>query len=1321
MISLPPFDLPVGSSVTVTFDSIVQNSAIAGEIQTNETNTSYSSILGSGARNESDCKPGDNDNGDTPLNNYCESAKQDLVIDAGIAVDKKLQGSNDNFTIGETLTYEIRVSLIEGITQNVILRDTLPPGLRYVSHTHQNGAPQMVYDFASADANSGSGQNVVIDFGNVDNPADGDRTNDYVDVELTVQVENVIGNQDGDTPSNGDAAYNSSVTVASSANSAAITTPVPITVTEPDLLISKRATPQSQAVGDIVTYTIRTQHSGFSSSDAWDTSFTDTLPAGMAYIPGSATGATVTQNGQVLTFAIPYLPQGTVKDITYQARIDVNADITRPLVNQLKAVYGSIDGANGDPDGGRNGIDGIGNGLNNYALEASASVQPNQDELSPVKSVKWSEDRNNDGLISAGDILEYNLRVANVLSYDVGDINITEQLPFHVTLLLNTIRIDGVYYGNLHSWSETPPGSGIYVFDDGDRHFVYNIGTNLFDIVLYQALASGDTLDVTFDTKINDDRVTEVVFADSSTTTLNAKSRVTAGTFIENQFIVDSNRTVPTGSNEVNTTTDQRGIATAPAKALTATDQDFTDPGDSNLANIPDVAVGEIIDLQLAFDFSGGTTKTVILRDNFDPAEFIFVPGSARLERSSAQIRVTESDLNASFGSSTLNIPVDDTKIIQDTNGFGLDLGDVINRHYAGMDMTESLTLTFRVRVNNDLVVQQGSILNDNASILFSEHHPDTNSSSFTELHSPDVGVLVVEPDIEISKTVMPSSARVGDELAYSVKVCNDESNTTAHTATGFDWHITDTIPDQLDLVGNPQYNGLPMFNGRNMDVTIVSMAPGRCELLEYNVTVNGSSEFEQEIPNTARTESTSLPGPASGQRTGTGTLPNDLNSSSTALVNIEKPGISKAVVTPKAYYPVGDTVQYRLTLSFTGSARELNVVDYFPEGLSYVPASARLILPPGVSVSYDPPLESSQGSNWVRFEIGELNVTTSGTIYLDLNATVNDIPSNINATQLTNSIGVSFTNPNTGAPVFIPAKSRTVVVGEPELIVEKLVTTDLSVPKSAGDVISYEIKITNAGTTVAYNVQWADKVPNHSGEIHNQTLRVMAGNAWMTGTRTPISNTDFIITSVDEPDDKIALKPFDLTPGAVVVIRFDTILQPDVVPAETLTNVTGAKTQSLVSGGRLTGEKYASVASVSFSINQYPEAIMGECLHVTHYGPNSGDLGSNDKLGDGTKEEHTWRVVTQPSHGSVVVNKDGTFVYRPDADYNGPDSFTYEIMDSNGDTSQAEVCIDVDCASSQTSDSGDALGTLSMFFMMILTGITGLYFVRKEEEEGEL
>ncbi len=49
--------------------------------------------------------------------------------------------------------------------------------------------------------------------------------------------------------------------------------------------------------------------------------------------------------------------------------------------------------------------------------------------------------------------------------------------------------------------------------------------------------------------------------------------------------------------------------------------------------------------------------------------------------------------------------------------------------------------------------------------------------------------------------------------------------------------------------------------------------------------------------------------------------------------------------------------------------------------------------------------------------------------------------------------------------------------------------------------------------------------------------------------------------------------------------------------------------------------------------------------------------------------------VDTQPAHGSVVLNADGSFLYTPATDYSGPDQFTYSIS-SMGEVSTAAVAI---------------------------------------------
>src|SRR5262249_29679728 len=55
-----------------------------------------------------------------------------------------------------------------------------------------------------------------------------------------------------------------------------------------------------------------------------------------------------------------------------------------------------------------------------------------------------------------------------------------------------------------------------------------------------------------------------------------------------------------------------------------------------------------------------------------------------------------------------------------------------------------------------------------------------------------------------------------------------------------------------------------------------------------------------------------------------------------------------------------------------------------------------------------------------------------------------------------------------------------------------------------------------------------------------------------------------------------------------------------------------------------------------------------------------------------------TYSLVASPTHGTVTVNGNGTYVYNPPANYNGPDSFTCKANDGSLDSNGATVSLNV-------------------------------------------
>ncbi|HEY1012156.1 MAG TPA: isopeptide-forming domain-containing fimbrial protein, partial [Herpetosiphonaceae bacterium] len=240
-----------------------------------------------------------------------------ITVPAPFGVVAAVADGRSQATNGETLTYELRTTLLEGTTANLRWVDTLPAGLRYVpgSATVSAANGMTVNGFGAAAV----GQVLTIQAGSVVNPgtvddpasADFDTFTISYDVVVTagaapgaVLTNRVDASADNVLPDNGNAAS--------------------VTVIAPALTISKTADTAMPVFGQVLTYTVTVSHAAASTADAHDLLITDTLPLGLSYVPGSASlppGGVDESGDPVIVFSIPALSRsgGASQSFTYRA------------------------------------------------------------------------------------------------------------------------------------------------------------------------------------------------------------------------------------------------------------------------------------------------------------------------------------------------------------------------------------------------------------------------------------------------------------------------------------------------------------------------------------------------------------------------------------------------------------------------------------------------------------------------------------------------------------------------------------------------------------------------------------------------------------------------------------------------------------------------------------------------------------------------------------------------------------------------------------------------------------------------------------------
>ncbi len=380
--------IPKNGSVTIDYIALINDTALAGGNIDNTARNTYTSLpglTGSACTPASapylSCVPGAsgsatgerNGNG-SGQNDYLGSDPTSMTLTNPQI--NKLAPTPVRYTIGETITYSLEITLPEGTTQNLVVVDDLPAGLGYVSSSINTTGYQGSLPAYTITAPGGSGVDVTYTFtGNAVTLGDNDTGNNTFSLQVIARVLNIPGNQ------NNTILTNNALLRFTDPETGVTTLNAPsrdITVIEPVLGSVKSLvglTPDPAIIGGTVTYRITLSHQAASQATAYDTQVIDTLPAELSLgtvnitLNGTAAGSHDNSIGNTLNVIIDSIPNdGSSVVIEYTASI--NASITPQTTNTQNTSWSTLPGASSyERENGDGLLDG--GGLNDYELTNS--------------------------------------------------------------------------------------------------------------------------------------------------------------------------------------------------------------------------------------------------------------------------------------------------------------------------------------------------------------------------------------------------------------------------------------------------------------------------------------------------------------------------------------------------------------------------------------------------------------------------------------------------------------------------------------------------------------------------------------------------------------------------------------------------------------------------------------------------------------------------------------------------------------------------------------------------------------------------------------
>lgn len=463
--------------------------------------------------------------------------------------------------------------------------------------------------------------------------------------------------------------------------------------------------------------------------------------------------------------------------------------------------------------------------------------------------------------------------------------------------------------------------------------------------------------------------------------------------------------------------------------------------------------------------------------------------------------------------------------------------------------------------VNNENVIPTG------ADSVTTSNHASISWTNNT-LNSDTVYVDIYQPKIDINKVFGPNIVQGNDEASFTITVTNSGKGTAYNTT------ITDDLTEFIKTFVNSRSDigvtilkgnetGKVIFNWNNDVATlnVGELLAGQSVSAKFTFNVKNDVVIGKEFKNIAKVDYYSI-----FNETKFDEKRNYSNQASSTLhtydAKVNKTVFNTTIVNGKDKVTVGENVTYNITVILpVGKYNILKVTDTLPEGLKYIDGS--IVVYKGNT--QNKAVEGKDYTVTVNGNIVELTFASEfadeiikeygGKFQAFLNATVLNVNNNKAGAVKTNKAVLTWNTHES-------TSDAAVGIVEPAIDITKNFNVDNVI---GGDVIYFDITVTNRGQSPLFNVTLSDDLSDLISKFVSGGINITSGGAVVT----PTWDNNIVSINIAE-----------LGIGKSLTYRFTFKIREDVVISSSYTNTVNAIGYSAPSNGR----NYTDAAKDSFT-----------------------------------------------------------------------------------------------------------------------------------------